>query len=91
MAGAFFRSKGITVYCINASGVTDAEMSDARRVKGTCQYRLVIHVAGPTLSVQSSIRGKGNESVFVTVLTLRKSEQNLGVSSDFGTITQGEL
>lgn len=50
-----------------------------------------MHFAGPTLltlSMQSSIRGNGNESDLVTALTSQKSEQNLGVLSD---ITDGEL
>lgn len=40
--------------------------------------------------MQSSMRGRGKESGLVKALTLRKSVQNLGVLSDFGTNRHGE-
>ena len=54
----------------SASGVQKAENSLARSVRGTCQYpfrrsNLLTNFAVPILSMQSSIRGIGYESVLV--------------------------
>ena len=88
--------KAITVYCRKWSGVTKAEISEAREVKGTCQYpfnrsNFVMNTAGPMLSIQSSILGSGKESGTVTALTLRKSVQKRAVPSDLGANKHGEL
>ncbi len=68
-------SNGITLYWYSPLGVTKAEISFARSIKGTCQNSfnkssLVTYLAFPTLSIQSSIRGIGYVSVFVTRLTI---------------------
>ncbi len=65
VAGALRILNAITEYCKKLSGVTKAEMSDAREVRGTCQYpfnksNLLTYRAEPRLSIQSSIRGKEN-------------------------------
>ncbi len=96
VAGAFHMPKAIDVYCRKQSGVTNAEISEARGVKGTCQYpfnksSLVTKLADPTLSTQSSIRGRGKESGLVTAFTLRKSVQNRHEPSGLGTSKHGEL
>lgn len=84
------------MYCRKLPGVTKAEMSDVCGVKGTCQYpfnmsSLLMYVAGPISSIQSSIRGNGWASGTVTAFTLRKSVQNVGLPSDFVSKRQGEL
>ncbi len=38
VAGALHMPKAITVYSRKRSGVTNAEILEARSVKGTCQY-----------------------------------------------------
>ncbi len=48
------------------------------------------HLAEPTWSMQSSTRGSGKQSGFVTLLSLRKSLQNLTEPSDFATSRQGD-
>lgn len=67
-----------------------------QRFQGTCQYPLsrsnfVITAVGPMLSMQSSMRGSGNESGTVTALTLWKSGQKRGVPSELGANKHGEL
>ena len=61
-----FIPKGITLYWSRPSGVTNADISLALFVSGICQnpFRrstLVAYFACPMLSMQSSIRGLGNE------------------------------
>lgn len=50
-----------------------------------------MNLADPTLSTQSSMRGRGNESSLVTLFTFLRSVQNLDVRSGFGISRQGEL
>lgn len=38
VAGALRIPKAITINCMNASGVTKAEITEAHSVNGTCQY-----------------------------------------------------
>ena len=76
VAGAFLIPKAKTEYWTKSSGVTKAEISEARAVNGTCQYpfrrsNLLTYLAEPTVSMQSSNRGSGNESGIVTEFTLR--------------------
>lgn len=84
----------MTEYCRKLSGVTKSEISDARGVNETCQYPLrrssiVTNFAEPTLSTQSSMRGIGQESGFVTLFTFLKYVQNRAVKSGLGTSRQG--
>ena len=61
----------MTLYWYNPFDVTNAETRFAHSVSGICQYpfsksNLLTNLAGPILSMQSSIRGMGYESVLVT-------------------------
>ena len=94
VAGSFCIPKAITVYCGKWSGVTNEDIGDDRGVGGTCRCpfsksSLVIKVAKPILSTQSSIWGKGNESGTATAFNSTKSVQNCEEPSDFGANKQG--
>jgi hypothetical protein len=76
VAGEFFIPNGMTLYWNKPSGVSNAEISFALSVSGTCQNpfkrsNLITYLAFPMRYIQSSILGIGNESDLVTLFNFR--------------------